>query len=94
MNWKHFKIIAGITIALLLIPVVAMQFTDEVVWSSMDFILAGVVLLSLGCLLSFLIRNVHSTKKRLLLILCTILMFAILWAELAVGIFNSPIAGN
>ena len=41
--------LAGIA-GLLMIPLIAMQFTDEVNWQVGDFLIMGTVLLSLGLL--------------------------------------------
>ncbi|MGK7368692.1 MAG: hypothetical protein ACNS64_00650, partial [Candidatus Halalkalibacterium sp. M3_1C_030] len=41
-------ILALITGSLLLIPLIAMQFTDEVVWTLSDFIFAGTLIFGTG----------------------------------------------
>jgi hypothetical protein len=91
------KRLAGIvlTIAiLLLIPFIAMQFTNEVNWSVSDFMVAGVLLLGTGLLCELVMRKVKNIKTRLAI--CGVILFALLiiWIELAVGIFGSPFAGS
>lgn len=84
-----------ITIAvLLLLPLIAMQFTNEVNWTLSDFVIAGVLLLSTGLLIEFVLRKVTKTKNRILLTLGILFILFVLWAEMAVGIFGSPIAGS
>lgn len=79
---------------LLLIPLTAMQFSSEVNWSIFDFVIMGVLLLALGFSIRF-IRNKKSVLKySLLMIIAVVVLFFIIWAELAVGIFGSPIAGS
>jgi hypothetical protein len=79
---------------LLLIPLTAMQFSSEVNWSLFDFVIMGVLLLALGFSIRF-IRNKKSVLKYpLLMIIAVVVLFFIIWAELAVGIFGSPIAGS
>jgi hypothetical protein len=79
---------------LLLIPLTAMQFSSEVNWSIFDFVIMGVLLLALGFSIRF-IRNKKSVLKYpLLMIIAVVVLFFIIWAELAVGIFGSPIAGS
>ena len=47
---------AGVALVLLL-PLVAMQFSDEVVWSLADFVLAGILLATIGVTLELALRK-------------------------------------
>lgn len=91
---KTFLILLSIVLLLLLIPFVAMQFTNEVNWSLMDFVMAGILLFATSLVFELVIRKVKSTKHRLLISGIILLLLFLLWAELAVGIFGSPLAGN
>lgn len=79
---------------LLLIPLIAMQFTNEVNWNLADFVVAGVLLLGTGLICELVMRKVKKTNHRI--ILCTVLLAALLlvWIELAVGLFGTPFAGS
>ena len=91
------KRLTGIVLAvglILLIPLVAMQFTNEVDWTLADFVVAGVLLLGTGLLCELVMRKVKSGTNRLLFIAVTLLALFLIWAELAVGIFGSPFAGS
>ena len=79
---------------LLLIPFVEMQYSNEVKWSLNDFIIMGVILLSFGIIINTIIYHVVAFNKRVILISTLIILFLLLWAELAVGLFNSPFAGS
>ena len=79
---------------LLLIPLVGMQYSNEVKWSLNDFIIMGVILLFFGIILNKIIYHVGAFNKRIILISTLIIFFFFLWAELAVGLFNSPFAGS
>lgn len=91
---KRLVIILLTPLVLLLIPLVAMQFTTEIVWSLFDFIVAGVLLYGLVILIELGIRKLNENKYRILYIVGIVLIFLLLWAELAVGIFGTPIAGS
>lgn len=83
------------TVAVLLtMPLVAMQLTDEVNWTLSDFVAAGVLLFGTGLLIELVLRRVRSGKQRL--VLCAVILAALLliWAELAVGVFGTPFAGQ
>lgn len=79
---------------LLLIPFVGMQYSNEVKWSLNDFIIMGLILLSFGIIINKIIYHVVAFNKRVILISTLIILFLLLWAELAVGLFNSPFAGS
>ncbi|MCX6216633.1 hypothetical protein [Spirosoma sp.] len=84
-----------LTVALLLsVPLIAMQFTNEVNWSLFDFIVAGVLLLGTGLVCEFVLRRVKRFDYRIAICSVILLMLALIWVELAVGIFGSPLAGS
>jgi len=91
------KRLTGIVITvvlLLLIPFIAMQFSDAVNWSVIDFITAGGLLLSTGLACEFAIRKVKKIEYRVAVCFVILLALLVIWVELAVGIFGSPIAGS
>ena len=79
---------------LLLIPFIAMFVTDEVNWNLFDFIVAGALLLGTGLLCELVLRFVRTTKYQIFICTAILLALLIVWVELAVGIFGSPIAGS
>jgi hypothetical protein len=91
---QSLVIILSIATALLCIPMLAMQFTSEVHWTVRDFLVAGVLLFSVAFLVEFTIRKVKKKKVRLFVLLGIFAVLFLIWAELAVGIFGTPFAGN
>ncbi|SDS66612.1 hypothetical protein [Gramella sp. MAR_2010_147] len=79
---------------LLLIPLIGMQLSDEVVWTASDFIIMGVLLLVTGLGIDFVLRKFSSTKSRIIAGGIVLIIFFLIWAELAVGIFGTPFAGS
>ena len=79
---------------LLLIPLIAMQLTSEVNWSFFDFIIMGTLLTITGLLTRIILKKVKSYKYKKILIVTILLIFLLIWAELAVGLFGTPFAGN
>lgn len=90
----HFIRITTATALLLLIPLIAMQFTAEVVWDLTDFIVAGILLFITGLLIDFVLQKFSNTSHRILVVGIVLLIFILTWAELAVGIFGTPWAGS
>lgn len=79
---------------LLLIPFIAMQFTNEVAWTAFDFLVAGILLLITGLICEWVLRKVNNNNYRIVFCGIIILLLLLTWAELAVGIFGSPLAGS
>lgn len=59
-------------------------------WKLDDFIVFGIMVFSAGLLSEFVLRKVRSKKNRLLLCGIILLIFLLVWMDLAVGIFNIP----
>lgn len=80
--------------AILLIPLTAMQFTSEVRWDLLDFVVMGTLLAGVGAsyvLLASRMRN--AAQKAVLAVVLGIGLLAV-WMELAVGVFGTPFAGS
>ena len=77
-----------------MIPFIGMQFSSEVNWSLFDFLVMGVLLLGVGLLFELVLRKVPKKSHRIALLIIILMVFLIIWAELAVGIFGSPFAGS
>jgi hypothetical protein len=82
------RVAAG-TAFVLLIPLIAMQFTDEVKWELPDFIIIGILLFSAGVTYELIARETRTRKSRLVAGAVIALAVLYIWAELAVGIFTN-----
>lgn len=88
MNKKGMLIVLIVTLVLLLVPLIAMQFTDEVNWEIMDFVLAGILLSGIGLILIFIFKRTGKSGYRIAASLAVIAVLALVWAHLAVGLFD------
>ena len=91
---KRLFAILGLVVLLLLIPGISMLFTNEVNWSIQDFIIAGVLLLSIGLAIELILRKVRNKQNRIALIIIILVLLILTWIELAVGVFGTPLAGS
>lgn len=91
---KRLITILAIAISILLIPLIAMTFTNEVNWQIFDFLVAGILLIGTGITIEFILRKVKVKRYRTLFIAGSILVLILIWAELAVGIFGTAFAGS
>lgn len=81
-------------LSLLLLPLVAMFMTEEVSWTLFDFIIAGMMLATAATVVDIILRKFPHSSHRYVLLALLVLVFVLLWAEMAVGLFGTPLAGN
>lgn len=94
MNTKN--IIRSVLTAqlILLIPLVAMQFSDEWDWGVFDFIIIGILLAGVGVGYQMVVRGVKNNHRQAVIGVVLAIVMVLIWMELAVGIFGSPFAGS
>jgi hypothetical protein len=87
--------VALVTALILLVPCVAMQFTDEVNWSATDFIIMGAILFTTGFLYKLITMSSANVAYRVATGLALGAMLFMIWANLGVGLIGSgPNLGN
>ncbi|MCT2408141.1 hypothetical protein NZD88_11370 [Chryseobacterium antibioticum] len=86
--------IYALPLVLLCIPLVGNIISKEVNWSATDFLIAGVLLFSTTFLINLVRHKIKKQSHRILICVFVLIVLALIWAELAVGIFGSPFAGN
>jgi len=74
------------TALVLLVPLLAMQFTDEVDWTLSDFLAAGALLFGAGLAYQLAAPRVSSRVRRAAVGLAIGAVLLIVWIALAVGI--------
>ena len=79
---------------LLLIPLIGMTITEEINWNPIDFIIMGSLLIFLSIGINFVSNRTKNLKNRVLYIGILVIIFMLIWAELAVGLFGTPFAGS
>lgn len=75
--------------ALLLIPLIAMQFTREVQWDETDFLVMGAMLAAVGGGYELTIRLSDNALYRFGAGVAVVTGFLIIWANLAVGFIGN-----
>ena len=87
--WKVLRLIGWGAVALVMLtPVVAMRFTDEVNWTTTDFVFAGVLLIGGAALIELVAWRVRNPVIRIGFALFVVAVVALIWVEAAVGIFH------
>lgn len=85
---RRILLIVLATALILLVPLVAMQFTDEVEWHLSDFAAAGTLLLGTGLMYELAARKLTHPRHRMLAGIALVTVLLLAWAELAVGVFS------
>jgi len=89
---KQNKRLARIVLAilvLLLIPLIAMQFTDQVKWDLVDFTVMGALFLGVGLAYELVARRSEKTVYRVAFGVGLVAAFLLFWANAAVGIIGN-----
>ena len=72
---------------ILIIPLVGTILFDQINWGILDFLVMGIILLIVGMTLSVVSQKIKNPKKRVFYNFVIMLIFFLIWAELAVGVF-------
>lgn len=75
--------------ALLLLPLLAMQFTDEVAWDLADFALAGGMVVGVGVTYEVAAKTTGNIAYRAAVGVALAAAFILVWASLAVGLVGT-----
>jgi len=84
----------GSALALLLLPAMAMQFTEEVNWTASDFVFAAILLGFVGTVIELAARFARPGTARIGYMLAGLTAFLTFWSNAAVGIIGDEDAVN
>jgi len=83
-NKNIIRIVLG-TAFILLLPLLAMQFTDEVAWNLADFAVAGALLIGTGLMYELAARKAGNIAHRAAVCVALAAALLLVWINLAVG---------
>ena len=87
-----FKFTAGLALVtgfILLIPLIAMQYTDEVDWTLSDFIIMGTLIFGTGLAYKLVSRKYSNLACQIAVGLSLMAAFLLIWVNGAVGIIGN-----
>jgi hypothetical protein len=88
MRNKNIIRIALVTACILLLPLIAMQFTEKVNWDLFDFVFMGVLLFGTGLAYELVARKNGKTPYRAAVGVALAAAFILVWVNAAVGIIG------
>lgn len=86
---KSILRLAIVTACILLVPFVAMQFSDEMKWGLGDFVFAGTLIFGAGLTYELVAKRKGSSAYRFAVGLAVATALLLVWLNLAVGIIGS-----
>ncbi|SMO94901.1 hypothetical protein SAMN06265171_11482 [Chryseobacterium rhizoplanae] len=86
--------IYALPLVLLCFPLLGNLFSKEVNWSASDFLIAGALLFTTAFSINLVRNKIKKQSQKVLICIFILLALALIWIELAVGIFGSPFAGS
>jgi len=63
-------------------------------WSGYDFLVMALLILSFSIIINLTLYYLKSSKFKFLLVFILMIIFMLIWIELAVGIFGTAFAGS
>ncbi len=90
----RFVVLLLASLSLLLIPFCGIILSSEVNWTAFDFVVMAVLLSAVAVGIEGVLRIASTARARVMLVAGVVLLFLVVWAELAVGVFGTPLAGN
>ena len=88
---KIYLIIFGFLLSIILL----LNFiSDEFDWDVFDFIVLIIMMIFTAALFEIATRIAKTKKNQKILFILITIIFLLIWAELGVGIFDSPFAGD
>jgi hypothetical protein len=89
MKSRHLITVLLVPALLLLLPLVAMQFTDEVAWSPGDFLAAWILMMTAGLAYLLVTARAGSLVYRAAAGVAVGAAFLLVWVNLAVGLIGN-----
>ncbi len=91
---KKLWLFSALVVALALLIALALSIAGILLWSPFDFVLAGVLLIGLAITMNLILNYTKKSTMRWLFLIVAILLFILLWMELAVDLFGSSLSGS
>ena len=89
VQYKNIVRIALVTASILLVPLLAMQITDEVVWDLADFVVGGVLLFGAGLTYELVASKGGTIAYRAAIGVAVATALILVWMNLAVGLIGN-----
>jgi hypothetical protein len=86
--YRSARRVGLVTVAILLVPLLAMQFTDEVAWGVVDFAVAGALLGGAGLVHQLAVSKAGTIAYRAAVAVALAAALILVWLVLAVGVIG------
>lgn len=87
-------LIFAIPSLLMVAAFVANNFAEGFNWTGSDFLIAAVLLFGTASFIYMIVNSNLSVREKIMISIVIVLILMVIWVEMAVGLFGSPIAGS
>ena len=94
MTIKQFVYLMLAVVGLLLLPLIGGFISIEINWNLFDYLVMGFLLTIMGFSAILVYNKFKNSKLKYIYLAVIGVIFLLIYIELAVGIFGSPIAGD
>lgn len=87
-------LIFAIPSLLMVAAFVANNFAEGFNWTVSDFLIAAFLLFGTASFIYMIVNSKLSVRAKTMISIVIVLILMVIWVEMAVGLFGSPIAGS
>lgn len=87
-------LIFAIPSLLMVAAFISNHFVEGFNWTGSDFLIAAILLFGTASFIYMIVSSKLSVRAKTIISIVIILLLMIIWVEMAVGLFGSPIAGS
>lgn len=69
-------------------------FVEGFNWTGSDFLIAAILLFGTASFIYMIVNSKLSFRAKIMISIVIVLILMVIWVEMAVGLFGSPIAGS
>lgn len=79
---------------LMVVAFISNNFVEGFNWTGSDFLIAAILLFGTASFIYMIVSSKLSVRAKTIISIVIIHILMIIWVEMAVGLFGSPIAGS
>lgn len=87
-------LIFAIPSLLMIAAFISNNFVEGFNWTFSDFLIATILLFGTASIIYMIVNSKLSVRAKTMISIVIVIILMVIWVEMAVGLFGSPIAGS